>query len=271
MADRLVRACALVWKRTDCPPNDVFVYAAEDIEGVEPKRRTYAALARAVRAALASPARSVRPGTVALRPAPDRFLRNLLSSEPPCFNLLDEVARGLDLAARVVSTMRPGRVERVTEIRAVRSIRVRVPCIRASLTNSPISIPLSLSLFLSRSFRRNARMHGADKNKPPRGPRAARTMHAVCTGRLLTAANHLVWLIRGCLHVWLRVTASTYAHAVAVRGDGARQPQRVRMVRVAAHSNAREREERHPDLGGAVFQGFLPPKTVRGLWSPSTE
>ena len=51
--DRLVRACGLVWNCTDCLPNDVFVYAAEDIEGVEPKRRTYAALARAVRAALA--------------------------------------------------------------------------------------------------------------------------------------------------------------------------------------------------------------------------
>lgn len=45
--DRLASACRQVWHCTDCLPNDVFVYA-QDIRGVEPKRRTYAALARSL-------------------------------------------------------------------------------------------------------------------------------------------------------------------------------------------------------------------------------
>ena len=114
-------------------------------------------------------------------------------------------------------------------------------------------------------------MHGANKNKPLRWPRAARAMHAACTGHPLTAANRLGWLICACCEALLRMTATTCAHAVTARGDGARRPQPVRMERVAARPNAREQEERDPDLGGAFFQGFLPPKTAKGLWSPFTE
>ncbi len=108
-------------------------------------------------------------------------------------------------------------------------------------------------------------MHGANRNKHLRSLPAAREMHAACTGRLLTTPNHVVWLIRACLEVWLRVTASTCAHAVAAHGDSRRQPQRVRMVRIAAEADARER---HPDLRGGVFKGYLPPKIAKGLWSP---
>jgi len=47
---------------------------------------------------------------------PDRFLCNLLSSQPLCFNLFGELARDLDLATRVMKTMMPGRIQRVTEV-----------------------------------------------------------------------------------------------------------------------------------------------------------
>lgn|GEM_PF-1237199 len=48
---------------------------------------------------------------------PDRFLGNLLSSQPLCFNLFGELARDLDLATRVLKAIMPGRIGRVIEIK----------------------------------------------------------------------------------------------------------------------------------------------------------
>lgn len=48
---RLVAACGAVWFCTDIVPNDYFTWAG-DIRGLRVKSRTYAALARAIRAAV---------------------------------------------------------------------------------------------------------------------------------------------------------------------------------------------------------------------------
>lgn len=49
--NRLITACGAVWGCTDIVPNDYFTWA-EDISGLTVKSRTYAALARGIRAAL---------------------------------------------------------------------------------------------------------------------------------------------------------------------------------------------------------------------------
>ena len=59
-ATRLVAACGAVWNCTDTVPND-YVLWAENIRGVTAKLRSYAALARAIRATLSHTTDRERP------------------------------------------------------------------------------------------------------------------------------------------------------------------------------------------------------------------